>query len=121
LHPCRAPPPDHRAPAQQDAASHRRQGAGRGGGQRGCPHMSRLLDHLRAYGENLAVLKDSQQLSYHQPTDTVTDAARELGGPRRLVLIETRNELGTLVHYVAAMAARHVVLPVVVGREHTRM
>ena len=72
--------------------------------------MSRLLDHLRAYGENVAVLTDSQQLSYHQLTDTVTDAARELGGPRRLVLIETRNDLGTLVHYVAAMAAGHVVL-----------
>jgi hypothetical protein len=81
--------------------------------------MSRLLDHLRAYGENVAVLTDSQQLSYHQLTDTVTDAARELGGPRRLVLIETRNELGTLVHYVAAMAAGHVVLPVAAGRDHT--
>ena len=81
--------------------------------------MTRLLDHLRAHGENVAVLTDSQQLSYHQLTDTVTDAARELGGPRRLVLIETRNDLGTLVHYVAAMAAGHVVLPVAAGRDHT--
>ena len=68
--------------------------------------MSRLLDHLRAYGENVAVLTDSQQLSYHQLTDTVTDAARELGGPRRLVLIETRNELGTLVHYAGGDGGR---------------
>ena len=81
--------------------------------------MTRLLDHLRAHGENVAVLTDSQQLSYHQLTDTVTDAARELGGPRRLVLIETRNDLGTLVHYVAAMATGHVVLPVAAGRDHT--
>ncbi len=33
--------------------------------------MSRLLDHLRAYGENVAVLTERQQLSYHQLTDTV--------------------------------------------------
>jgi len=81
--------------------------------------MTRLLDRLRAHGENVAVLTDSQQLSYHQLTDTVTDGARELAGPRRLVLIETRNDLGTLVHYVAAMAAGHVVLPVAAGRDHT--
>jgi hypothetical protein len=81
--------------------------------------MTRLLDHLRAHGENVAVLTDSQQLSYHQLTDTVTDGARELCGPRRLVLIETRNDLGTLVHYMAAMAAGHVVLPVAAGRDHT--
>ena len=81
--------------------------------------MSRLLDHLRGHGENVAVLTDTQQLSYHQLADTVADTARELGGPRRLVLLETRNDLATLVHYLAAMAAGHVVLPVAAGRDHT--
>ena len=69
--------------------------------------MSRLLDHLRGHGEKVAVLTDSQQLSYHQLADAVADTARELGGPRRLVLLETRNDLTTLVRYLAAMAGGH--------------
>ena len=81
--------------------------------------MSRLLDHLRGHGEKVAVLTDSQQLSYHQLADAVADTARELGGARRLVLLETRNDLATLVHYLAAMAGGHVVLPVDARRDHT--
>ena len=81
--------------------------------------MSRLLDHLRGHGEKVAVLTDSQQLSYHQLADAVADTARELGGPRRLVLLETRNDLATLVHYLAAMAGSHAVLPVDARRDHT--
>jgi hypothetical protein len=81
--------------------------------------MSRLLDHLRGHGEKVAVLTDSQQLSYRQLADAVADTARELGGARRLVLLETRNDLATLVHYLAAMAVGHVVLPVDARRDHT--
>ena len=81
--------------------------------------MSRLLDHLRGHGEKVAVLTDSQQLSYHQLADAVADTARELGGPRRLVLLETRNDLTTLVHYLAEMAGGHAVLPVDARRDHT--
>ena len=81
--------------------------------------MSRLLDHLRGHGEKVAVLTDSQQLSYHELADAVADTARELGGPRRLVLLETRNDLATLVHYLAAMAGGHAVLPVDARRDHT--
>src|SRR3954468_5937785 len=83
--------------------------------------MSRLLDHLRGHGENLAVLTGKQQVSYHQLADIVADAAQELSGPRRLVLLETRNDVGTLVHYLAAMAVGHVVLPVSAGRDHMAM
>ncbi len=95
-----------------EPAADRRQGAHRGGGQRGRPHMSRLLDHLRAYGDERGGA-DRQPAAVVPPTrrHASTDAARELGGPRRLVLIETRNDLATLVHYLAAMAAGHVVLP----------
>ena len=81
--------------------------------------MSRLLDHLRGHGEKVAVLTDSQQLSYRQLADAVADTARELGGACRLVLLETRNDLATLVHYLAAMAVGHVVLPVDARRDHT--
>ncbi len=74
--------------------------------------MSRILDHLRGHGERVAVLTDTHQLSYHQLADTVADAAQELDGPRRLVLLETRNDLATLVRYLAAMSGGHVVMPV---------
>jgi acyl-CoA synthetase (AMP-forming)/AMP-acid ligase II len=80
--------------------------------------MSRLLDHLRGHGEKVAVLTDTQQLSYHQLAETVADTAAGLDVARRLVLLETRNDLRTLVHYLAAMAAGHVVLPVSAGRDH---
>jgi acyl-CoA synthetase (AMP-forming)/AMP-acid ligase II len=81
--------------------------------------LSRLLDHLYSHGDKVAVLTDSRQLTYHQLADTVADTARELAGPRRLVLIETRNDLATLVHYVAVMACGHVAMPVPAGRDHT--
>jgi acyl-CoA synthetase (AMP-forming)/AMP-acid ligase II len=81
--------------------------------------MSRILDHLRGHGEQLAVLTDTHQLSYHQLADRVADAAQELDGPRRLVLLETRNDLATLVRYLAAVSGGHVVVPVPAGRDHT--
>jgi acyl-CoA synthetase (AMP-forming)/AMP-acid ligase II len=81
--------------------------------------MSRLLDHLRGHGENFAVLTDTQQISYHQLADAVADTAAHLDGPRRLVMLETSNDIATLVHYLAAMAAGHVVLPVDARRDHT--
>jgi acyl-CoA synthetase (AMP-forming)/AMP-acid ligase II len=81
--------------------------------------MSRLLDHLYSQGDNVAVLTNTQQLSYHRLADAVANTARELDGRRRLVVLETRNDVGTLVHYLAAMAGGHVVLPVSAGRDHT--
>jgi acyl-CoA synthetase (AMP-forming)/AMP-acid ligase II len=83
--------------------------------------VSRLLDQLRGHGGNVAVLTDTQQLSYHQLADRVADAAQELERPRGLVLLETRNDLTTLVHYLAAMAVGHVVLPVDARRDQTAM
>ncbi|MFG1929577.1 AMP-binding protein [Mycobacterium sp. NPDC048908] len=81
--------------------------------------MSRLLDHLRSNGRNIAVLTETQQLSYCQLADAVADSAADLDGPRRLVLLETRNDITTLVHYLAALSAGHVVLPASAGRDHT--
>jgi ABC-type Fe3+/spermidine/putrescine transport system ATPase subunit/acyl-CoA synthetase (AMP-forming)/AMP-acid ligase II len=110
---------DRCAPAQPQPAADRRQGTCRGGGQRGRAQLSRLLDHLYRQGDNVAVLTDTQQLSYHHLADAVADTARALDGPRRLVVLETRNDVATLVHYLAAMAGGHVVLPVSAGRDHT--
>ncbi|OBF32439.1 AMP-dependent synthetase [Mycobacterium sp. ACS1612] len=81
--------------------------------------MSRLIDHLRAHGDNVAVLTDTRLLSYRQLADAVEDTAADLDGPRQLVMLETRNKTATLVHYLAAMAAGHVVLPVDARRDNT--
>ena len=81
--------------------------------------MNRLVAHLRSHGEKMAVLTDTEQLTYHQLADAVADAASALDGPRRLVLLETRNDIATLVHYLAATAACHVVLAVDARRDHS--
>lgn len=80
-----------------------------------------LLDHLRGHGQRVAVLTDTQQLTYRGLADRVADTAHQIGTERRLVLLETHNDLRTLVHYLAALAGGHVVLPVPAGRDHTMM
>ena len=80
-----------------------------------------LLDHLRGHGQRVAVLTDTHRLTYRDLADRVADAARDIGAERRLVLLETRNDLTTLVHYLAALAGGHVVLPVPAGRDHAMM
>ena len=81
--------------------------------------MRALVEHLRGHGERVAVLTDTAQLTYRELADRVAEAAQALGGPRRLVLLETRNDISTLVHYLGALAAGHVVLPVDARRDHT--
>jgi hypothetical protein len=51
--------------------------------------------------------------------DEVATRSTELGTRRKLVLLETRNDLATLVTYLAALAGHHVVLPVPEGGDHT--
>ncbi len=80
-----------------------------------------LLDHIRGHGDRVAVLTDTQQLTYRDLADRVADTAQRIGTARRLVLLETRNDLTTLVHYLGAMAGGHVVLPVPAGRDHATM
>ena len=81
--------------------------------------MSRLVDHLRGYGDRVAVLTETTTLTYRELADRVAAAAAELGGTRRLVVLETRNDLSTLVHYLGALAGDHVVLPMSAGRGHS--
>lgn len=80
--------------------------------------MSALVDHLRSHGDRLAVLTRYDQLTYSTLADGVQAFAAELGHRRQLVLIETRNDVATLVRYLGALAGRHVVLPVPPGHEH---
>nr|WP_090338873.1 AMP-binding protein [Mycolicibacterium malmesburyense]CRL66891.1 acyl-CoA synthetase [Mycolicibacterium malmesburyense] len=80
--------------------------------------MRTLIDRLRHHGDNVAVYTDTRRLTYGALTELVENAMLELGGDRRLVLLETRNDIDTLVHYLAALAGDHVVLPVPAGRDH---
>ena len=83
--------------------------------------MSGLVDHLRAHGERVAVLTETGQLTYRALADRVAAAAGEFGPSRRLVMLETRNDITTLVHYLGALAGNHVVLPVPAGRDNSPM
>jgi acyl-CoA synthetase (AMP-forming)/AMP-acid ligase II len=81
--------------------------------------VSRLVDHLHGYGDRVAVLTESSSLTYRELAVRVAAVAGELGETRRLVLLETRNDVSTLVHYLGALAGDHVVLPMSAGRGHS--
>ena len=80
-----------------------------------------LVDHLRRQGDHPAVLTGSEQLSYLELAERVEAVARELGPRRRLILLEARNDVHTLVHYLGALAGGHVLLPVPAGRDHSEL
>lgn len=81
--------------------------------------MSPLIDHLHRYGDNVAILTESRQVTYAELADRVDAVARDLGPHRRLVLLETGNDITTVVRYLGALAGAHVVLPVPAGRDHS--
>jgi acyl-CoA synthetase (AMP-forming)/AMP-acid ligase II len=81
--------------------------------------MSPLVDYLRGHGDRVALLTDTQRMTYRELADHVVEAAHEIGEQRGLVLLETRNDVATLTNYLGAMAGNHVVLPVPAGRDHT--
>jgi acyl-CoA synthetase (AMP-forming)/AMP-acid ligase II len=80
--------------------------------------VSRLVDHLHGHGDQIAVLTETTSLTYRELAEQVAAVASQLGATRRLVLLETRNDLSTLVHYLGALAGDHVVLPMSAGRSH---
>jgi acyl-CoA synthetase (AMP-forming)/AMP-acid ligase II len=79
--------------------------------------MTDLIAHLASFGERPAVVTASEELTYTELAERVAVAAEAFGRTRRLVLIRTRNELGTLVPYLGALAGRHVPLPVPPDRD----
>ncbi len=81
--------------------------------------MSGLVEYLHAYGDRVAVLTETTSLTYRELAERVTAVASQLGATRRLVLLETRNDLATLVHYLGALAGDHVVLPMSAGRSNS--
>ena len=81
--------------------------------------MTDLVANLAGFGERPAVVTPSEELTYRELAQRVAAAADAFGRERRLVLIRTRNELGTLVPYLGALAGRHVALPVPPDRDAT--
>ena len=80
--------------------------------------MTGLIAQLSRHGQRLAAATATEQLSYLDLAARVDAVAAELAGARRLVLLETHNDLHTLVHYLGALAAGHVVLPMPAGRPY---
>ncbi len=81
--------------------------------------MSRLVAHLHHRRDRVAVITETTSLTYRDLADRVATVAAELGQTRRLVLLETHNDMSTLVGYLAALAGEHVVLPMAAGRDHS--
>jgi acyl-CoA synthetase (AMP-forming)/AMP-acid ligase II len=77
-----------------------------------------LLERLRSHGDRVAVITETRRVTYRELADEVATAAADLGTRRRLVLIETRNDLPTLVSYLGALAGAHVALPLPATGDH---
>uniref|UniRef100_A1UQ15 AMP-dependent synthetase and ligase n=1 Tax=Mycobacterium sp. (strain KMS) TaxID=189918 RepID=A1UQ15_MYCSK len=80
--------------------------------------FQRLVDHLACHGGDVAVITAEKRISYAELATRVAARAADLGARRKLVLLETRNDLPTLVTYLGALAGHHVVLPVPAGGDH---
>ncbi|WP_179475747.1 AMP-binding protein [Mycolicibacterium vinylchloridicum] len=80
--------------------------------------FERLIDHLACHGDDVAVITTENTVTYAELAAQVAARADELGARRKLVLLETRNDLPTLVTYLGALAGHHVVLPVPAGGDH---
>ena len=87
----------------------------------------RLLDHrdpslpdLRRHGSAPVLVTDGHRLSYDELADRVDERAAQLGPTRRLVMLGCRNDVETVVTYLAAQQGRHPVLLTDGDVEHPR-
>ena len=69
-----------------------------------------FLRQLRSFGDHIAIHTEAAGYSYRDLADLVDAAAAALHGPRRLALVCGGNDLTSLVHYLGALQAGHVVL-----------
>ncbi|MCG7593966.1 AMP-binding protein [Mycobacterium sp. PSTR-4-N] len=83
--------------------------------------MRPLIDHLRRFADRTAILTETTELTYGHLADRVESCALTLPRLRALVLLEVANDIETLTHYLAALAAGHVVLPVPAGGDTTAL
>jgi acyl-CoA synthetase (AMP-forming)/AMP-acid ligase II len=69
-----------------------------------------FVRRLRAHADRPAVSAGTGWLTYRDLADRVEDVAERIGSGRRLVVVETANELGSLIGYLAALHGGHVAL-----------
>jgi acyl-coenzyme A synthetase/AMP-(fatty) acid ligase len=69
-----------------------------------------FVERLAVHGDDLAVLVGGEELTYRQLADRVDPVADRIGSGRRLVLVESGNDLSGLVGYLGALRGGHVVL-----------
>ncbi len=77
----------------------------------GLPWLASLGEH----GDQAALITASGVLSHADLAGRVDDVTERLAGPRRLVLLEGTNTVTTVVTYLAALTAGHVVLLAAAG------
>ena len=69
------------------------------------PRRADLPFDLRQHGHRVAVRHDRGVLTYDELASRIDAVAQQLGAQRRLVLLPARNDLASLVGYLAALAA----------------
>ncbi len=74
---------------------------------------------LAAYGDRVALITPTGQLSYRELAERVAATAERLGPVRRLVLLAGANQADALITYLAALSAGHPVLLVPGDNEST--
>ncbi|WP_457973023.1 AMP-binding protein [Arthrobacter sp. D1-17] len=75
------------------------------------PDLARVaFADLARHGDRPAVLTSDGVLTYRELACRVDDLAARLGTGRRLVVLAARNDLDSLVSYLAALSAGHVLL-----------
>jgi len=83
--------------------------------------FTNLVEHLAVRGDDAALLTADRRISYRQLADRVAASASDFGARRRLVLLQTRNDVDSVVSYLGALAGGHVVLPVRADTDHASM
>lgn len=87
------------------------------------PHVHRsgvpLARGLAAYGDRVALITPTGQLSYRELAERVASTAERLGPVRRLVLLAGANQADALITYLAALSAGHPTLLVPGDNEST--
>ncbi len=79
------------------------------------PTTPGFVSDIASHGAALAVTTGTRTLTYAELAGHVDDRARRLGPGRRLVLLAARNDLDSLITYLAALSAGHVVLLATAG------